>query len=51
MNPTPTQASDWHALTEMLSSALHLSSAPIFLAFSNEDSPAPAFSKPMSPPG
>ena len=41
---------DWSRLAERLTAALDLSSAPIFLAFGEEDSPAPAFSKPMSPP-
>lgn len=50
MEDTATSAADWKSLAERLASALHLSAAPIFLAFSEETSPAPAFDKPMSPP-
>ncbi len=50
MEDTATSAGDWKSLAERLASALRLSAAPIFLAFSEGASPAPAFDKPMSPP-
>lgn len=40
--------SDWEALAARLTSSLHLATPPVFLAFSEEASPAPQFSKPMS---
>ncbi len=51
MTTTEVSRSDWPALAERLTSALHLSVPPIFLAFGDEAPAATrAFDKPMSEP-